>query len=358
MTVDEDVRAASTLPAAVYTDPDLYSAQIERAFAPAWHLAPAPPAAPRAAEPWTLMPGSLDEPLVWTRDENGGLHCLSNVCTHRAARVVDRVSCGPVLRCRYHGRRFTLDGRFLSMPEFETASGFPAPSDDLLSLATGRWGPLTFVTLGADVAFDEWIGPVRARIDALGPETWQPDAEAARDYDVRAHWALYCDNYLEGFHIPFVHQALAAAIEYGSYRTETWPHGSLQIAIAREGEPAFDLPAGHPDFGERIAGYYVWLFPNLMLNFYPWGLSVNVVEPVAIDRTRVRFLCWVADAAFRGRGAGGDLHGVELEDEEVVESVQIGVRSRLYDRGRFSPTRETGVHHFHRILARTLGSSG
>jgi len=36
--------------------------------------------------------------------------------------------------------------------------------------------------------------------------------------------------------------------------------------------------------------------------------------------------------------------------------VQRGVRSRLYDRGRYSPTRETGVHHFHRLLAEFLSA--
>jgi choline monooxygenase len=68
----------------------------------------------------------------------------------------------------------------------------------------------------------------------------------------------------------------------------------------------------------------------------------------------VRYLSWVWDQARRGAGAGADLHRVELEDEEVVQSVQRGVRSRLYRRGRFSPTREAGVHHFHRMLARWL----
>jgi choline monooxygenase len=43
---------------------------------------------------------------------------------------------------------------------------------------------------------------------------------------------------------------------------------------------------------------------------------------------------------------------VEMEDEEVVEAVQKGVRSRLYDRGRYSPRREVGTHHFHCLLAR------
>ena len=39
---------------------------------------------------------------------------------------------------------------------------------------------------------------------------------------------------------------------------------------------------------------------------------------------------------------------------DIVEQVQRGVRSRLYDRGRYSPVREQGLHHFHRLLTRLL----
>ena len=87
-----------------------------------------------------------------------------------------------------------------------------------------------------------------------------------------------------------------------------------------------------------------------MLNFYPWGLSVNRVCPEAVDRTRVEFRSYVLDESKLGAGAGGALHQVELEDEAVVAAVQRGVRSRFYKHGRYSPTRERGTHHFHRLL--------
>ena len=35
-----------------------------------------------------------------------------------------------------------------------------------------------------------------------------------------------------------------------------------------------------------MAAFYFWLFPNLMLNFYPWGLSVNIVYPTGPTRAR------------------------------------------------------------------------
>jgi choline monooxygenase len=175
---------------------------------------------------------------------------------------------------------------------------------------------------------------------------------------VRAHWALYCDNYLEGFHIPFVHASLADAVDYPSYRTELFEWGNVQIAEAAGGEDHLEPPPGHPEHGRRVAAWYFWLFPNLMLNVYPWGLSINLVQPQAVDRTRVRFLAWVWDAARLGGGASADLDRVEREDEVVVESVQRGVSGRLYQRGRYSPRRELGVHHFHCLLTAALGGEG
>lgn len=41
--------------------------------------------------------------------------------------------------------------------------------------------------------------------------------------------------------------------------------------------------------------------------------------------------------------------------EAVVELVQKGVGSRFYDRGRYSPGRETGTHHFHQLIAEAMG---
>ena len=138
------------------------------------------------------------------------------------------------------------------------------------------------------------------------------------------------------------------------YGYELQRYANLQFARARDGELAFDLPRSSPDFGERVAAYYYWVFPNLMLNFYPWGLSVNIVQPQGMARTRVLFRAYVWDAGKLGDGAGNGLDQVEMEDEEVVQQVQRGVQSRFYDRGRYSPSKERGVHHFHRLLCEFL----
>lgn len=355
--IDADIRRAWTPPAALYGDPTLYALQLERVFAPAWHalpeLAAADDVAPSHARPFALLPDSLHEPLLHAVDAAGAAHLLSNVCTHRGHRLCAAPVQGAQLRCRYHGRRFGLDGKLAAAPGFEGALSFPSPGDDLPRLPLERLGPVRFTSLQPEVEFAAAVSGAE-RLAPLLARAHRFDPAGAADYEVAAHWALYVDNYLEGFHIPFVHPELAGVLQPGAYRTELLPFGTLQTGFAAEGEPAFALPAEHPDAGARVAAYYLWLLPGTMLNLYPWGLSLNVVEPLGPSRTRVRFLPFVADASLRTQGAGGPLDLVEQQDEEVVEGVAEGLRARLYGRGRYAPEHEQGVHHFHRLLAARL----
>jgi choline monooxygenase len=355
-TIDEDIRRAATLPAQVYSDPRWFDWARERVFARSWHFVGDTDAVkiPGQTHPFVLLEGCLDEPLVFTRDRDDAVHCLSNVCTHRGTLVCEHAGVEPALRCRYHGRRFGLDGRFLSMPEFEAAQGFPSEADHLARIPFGTWGKFLFASLDPAVPLAELLAEIDARFGWLPLGEANFDPTRSRDYLVRANWALYCDNYLEGFHIPYVHAALAGALDYGEYRSELYPWANLQLGVASGGEDVFDLPRSSPDFGQKIAAYYYWVFPNTMLNVYPWGISVNVVRPLAPDRTKVSFLSYVWDPSRLDRGAGSGLDRVEREDEAVVESVQRGVRSRIYRRGRYSPAREQGVHHFHRLLEQAL----
>ncbi len=347
--VDADIARASTLPSAFYRDDAAWAAARERVFARSWQWLGGLDdiAAPRSLSPRELLPGLLDEPLLLARDGDGTLRCLSNVCTHRGNLLV-RESCrAGEIRCGYHSRRFDLAGRMTFMPEFEGARDFPSPADHLPEVALGTLAGFAFASLDPAAPFDAHAAPLAAGLAGMPVAALAHDPSRDRDFEVAAHWALYVENYLEGFHVPFVHRGLAEAIDYASYATALHGHASVQVARAKPGVPAFP---GDP----QVAAYYWWLFPNLMVNVYPWGLSINLVLPQSPERTRVAFRNYVWDAALLDRGAGASLDVVELEDERIVEAVQRGVRSRFYRQGRYSPSRERGVHHFHRLLAGAL----
>ncbi|HSB93360.1 MAG TPA: aromatic ring-hydroxylating dioxygenase subunit alpha [Flavitalea sp.] len=351
--VDPDIRKARTLHKSFYLDHSLFEQCRELIFLPSWQFLADKTLLARSCEPVVLLPGYLDEPVIVTRNNSGDLHCVSNVCTHRGNILVNESSNSTNIRCRYHGRLFRLDGQFVSMPEFSEVCDFPTEADNLRQFPVDRIGNLLFTSPG-NAVFSEYFGDMLQRISFLPLEEFRLDHSLSKTFEVNAHWALYCENYLEGFHIPFVHATLNAVIDYGNYTTELFSKSNLQLAIAKPGEPVFDLPESSIDFGKRVAAYYFFVFPNLMFNFYPWGLSLNIVEPVSESKTKVRFLTYMWKPELHDSGAGSGLHQVEMEDEEVVEAVQQGIRSRFYEHGRYSVTRETGTHHFHRLLSAAL----
>lgn len=330
--IDPDIRRAKTLPSSFYADERFFELSKDVIFSRTWHFTGTADGV-HNLKPVTLLEGFLDEPVLLS-ESDGEIKCLSNVCTHRGKILVDEPCFAGLIRCGYHGRRFSLDGSFLSMPEFDGVEDFPSPADDLRRVPVERWGGFLFASLSPAASLADFIGDAAAAID-IGSYS-NAKLTLRKDYEVNAHWALYCENYLEGFHIPYVHHSLNKIVDYGSYTTDTYRYSSVQTGYETDG---------------TLAGIYLFIFPNLMVNFYPWGISINVVRPVSPSRSVIEYFTYVSDESKLDAGAGADLERVEMEDEAVVESVQQGIRSRFYDRGRYSPAREQGTHHFHRLIA-------
>lgn len=351
--IDSDISLAETLPSEFYTDDKYFELSKKNIFERTWQYAGDTEVVkvPGQIFPFYLLENFIDEPLILSRDRSDRLHLLSNVCTHRGNILVEGSCIEKNIVCRYHGRRFDLDGKFLSMPEFNEVKNFPTKKDDLPEIPFNTWEKFLFASLNPAAPLHAFTGEMFSRMKWLPHEEFIFDPSRSRDYLVKAHWALYCENYLEGFHIPYVHNSLNAALDYSGYRTELFRYSNLQVGIAKGGEDCFDLPKDSPDYGQNISAYYFWIFPNMMFNFYPWGLSINVVRPLKPDLSKVSFLTYVYDENRLEKGAGAGLDKVEREDEAIVENVQRGIRSRSYDRGRYSVKRETGTHHFHSLIA-------
>lgn len=355
--VDADIAKAKTLHTDFYTDSAVFEQCREKIFASSWQFIGNDELVKEQGDvyPFTLLPDYLDEPLLLTKDKTDKLNILSNVCTHRGNIVSGKACKLNNLRCRYHGRLFGLDGKFASMPEFKEVKNFPSKDDDLPALEVFKWSNWLFTSVNPVYKPGLFFRDMIDRVSWLPLDQFKFYPELCRTFNVKANWALYCENYLEGFHIPFVHAGLNTVIDFGEYATELYfPYSSLQLGLAKTSQDCFDLPESSPDYGKNVAAYYFWVFPNMMFNFYPWGLSVNVVEPVSVDECRVRFQSYVWDESKLEKGAGSSLDKVEMEDEEIVENVQRGVKSRFYKHGRYSVTREQGTHHFHRILAQFI----
>ncbi len=344
-----DIREARTLPSRFYYDEKLFN--VSKSAFNGWQFAlHSSQFQSQNVHPIEHIESITGESIVIVKGEQ--VNCLSNICTHRGMRLIEEGCSKKSFRCKYHGRTFDIGGKFRSMPEFEGTIGFPSVEDNLHNFPMAVWDGLHFTSQENDKPVP-WA-EIESRIGFLNIDSFVHDPSRDRDHSVSANWMLYVDNYLEGFHIPFVHPELNQALDYSGYITETFDGGVLQIGKAMEGDVKFDLPKNHPDFGRDIAAYYLWLFPNMMFNFYPWGLSLNIVVPVSPTETRVLYRGYVADKELAARGAGAIVDTVEEQDQHIVEAIQKNMRSSVYDRGRYSPSMEKGVHHFHRMMSRVF----
>jgi len=83
-------------------------------------------------------------------------------------------------------------------------------------------------------------------------------------------------------------------------------------------------------------------------------LSLNIVIPLELNKTRIRYITYVGDQS-RLQSTPPDLVvKTELEDHAIVQQVQKGIQSRIYKRGRYSPEWEKNVYHFHGLLNKFL----
>jgi choline monooxygenase len=348
---EPDLARASTLPSRWYVDPAMLASERASVFARTWQ---AVGHAERVAAPGSYFGCDIaGEPVLVARAANGSLGAFSNVCRHRGAELCTGVGAGNVIRCPYHGWTYTLDGALHGAPEFEGVADWNREDVRLPRFCAEVWGPYIFVCQDAEAPpLAEVLGKIPEEAAKIGCRMDQLRFAYRRDYTIECNWKIYVDNYLEGYHLPAAHPSLFRELDYAQYRVETFRYYSAQIAPirARDGSPRrYQFADAAND------ALYYWIFPNYMLNVYPDNMSANIIVPLGPEKTLTIFE-WFAYGDAGVEQATIDFSDeIQQEDIRICESVQRGLRSRHYDRGRFSVKRENGVHHFHGLLAEYLG---
>lgn len=291
------------------------------------------------------------EPVIVVRGADDALRGFFNVCRHRGGPLATEAGCGRVLKCRYHGWTYTLEGTLRGVPQWDRVELFDRRDYGLLPVRVETWQGLVFVNLDAEAP------PLAATFEEIEPRTAPLGLSALHHaartvYDVRSNWKVYVENFLEGYHVPIVHPELLRLYDYTRYETDVHRAFTLQRSPLETTDHAY-APGG----GEAL---YYCVFPNFMLNVLPGRLQTNVVVPTGPESCRVIFDYFYDDVESEaGRARAADdmafADEVQAEDIEICEHAQRGLASRAYDRGRFSVRFEAGVHWFQRRLGEAYG---
>ena len=347
------IERASTPPASWYTDPQFLELERDRVLRRSWQ--PVGRVEQLAAAGDYTAGRVAGEPYVVLRDTQGDLRAFFNVCRHHASCLVDGQGNARQLVCPYHGWTYDLDGRLRTAPQLGGVEEFDRNQFGLVPMDVAAWGPLIFVRPAkGGPALEEQLRPLAGRIDFGGLQF----VKRVR-YELNCNWKVFVDNYLDGgYHVDHLHGGLASQLALDSYRTEVAGRISIQSCEAGSTEDAH----GSADFAERLAGgaVYAFVYPNFMINRYGPMMDTNWVLPLGPDRTLTVFDYYfdgslVADRAFIGRSLEAS-DRVQQEDIAVCESVQRGLLSSSFDRGRYAPSLEQAAHRFHCLLTEDLRS--
>ena len=115
---------ARTLPASLYTSPEVLRLEQEGLFAKMWLCVGREADIPTAGDYFTHQIGG--ESVIVVRGGDGAVRAFYNVCRHRGARLLD-AACGKGLSrvvCPYHAWTYRLDGTLAQVPRMD--EGFAA----------------------------------------------------------------------------------------------------------------------------------------------------------------------------------------------------------------------------------------
>src|SRR5205809_233114 len=109
----------------VYTDAEVFAAELERIFERTWVYAGHESELPATGDYKTILVGT--QPVILSRHEDGKVHALYNRCRHRGA-VVCRQERGHsnFFRCRYHNWVYANNGDLIGMSQ---STGYPDDFD-------------------------------------------------------------------------------------------------------------------------------------------------------------------------------------------------------------------------------------
>lgn len=352
-----------TLPAAYYTDPVMFRAEIERLYFGRWICAGRAERIPNPSD--FFLCDVAGESVIVTRSADGIIRAFFNVCRHRGTRMcmTPEGAFEGRIRCPYHGWTYGLDGALISAPHLEQP-GFSRADYPLRQVSVDTWEGHIFLNF-ADFASRN--RPLTAQLGDLNERfaAWRMHELRFHKrivYDVKANWKLIVQNYNECLHCPSVHPGLDPLTDYlgadNEPPTADYIGGSMGFRAGVEtmtcdGVRRRDYLPGLNEEQRKMVAYYA-IYPNLLLALHPDYMMTHLLWPKAVDQTEI--VCeWhfhpkeMAKPNFVANDAIEFWDQVNREDWRISEQSQLGIGSRAYTPGPFSK-REELLHAFDQMV--------
>lgn len=307
------------IPAHIYNDKEIFELEKERVFGRSWLFVAHESEVPEAGD--YVVRRVLEDSFIISRDENGEIRALFNMCLHRGMQVC-RAEMGNAshFRCPYHGWSYRNDGRIVGLPFHKEAyggeEGFKKKGQTLLPAPSlGIYNGLIFISLDPDAEpLEDFLGDFKFYMDYYtrqsadgielrGPQRWR----------VKANWKIGAENFAgDMYHTPQTHTSV---VEIGLFRepkAEKRKDGTTYWA-GNGGGTTYKLPEGTLEDRLRYVGY-----PNDMIARMKEQWSQEQLDVVGKDGFMVS-----AASVFPNMSFVHNWPRVEEDSDEVLPFISI-----------------------------------
>ena len=338
-----------TLPRASYLDAGEFQREYAAVFESGWVCVGR---SDTLTEPGDYLAIRLqDQSLLVVRAENGELGAFYNVCRHRGTELVPLKDPGPVsgqfsrsIVCPYHAWSYHLDGRLRGTPHLT----IDADGVSLYTMPLAEWGGFIFICLAPsyDIPLAQALGDGAARLQRYPLADLRVGHTIT--YDVEANWKVIVENYNECYHCGPIHPELCQivpAFKQGGGNGLDWddgvPHRDGANTFTASGTTA-RAPFSGLSNTEKTHHKGELFYPNLMLSLSMDHVAAFYLWPQDARRTRIQcdFLFHPDELSkpdFDGSDAIEFWDVVNQQDWSICESVQRGMRNKVFEHGYYAP---------------------
>jgi choline monooxygenase len=368
----DDPTNSFTPDARYYFDTAIYEGELQRIFQRNWlffcHHS-------QISEPGDYLCGDIAGQSVYVvRGKDGAIRGFFNVCQHRAHQLLGgsgRIK--NTIRCPYHSWTYDLEGNLRGAPRCESVLGFSRSEVKLKPIGVDIVGGFVFVNLDSLAEpLSKAVPDFGAKLQAMCPVAERLKFVKRQDFSIKANWKVVVENFLENYHSFYsgpAHGELSDLMDQSTYR---WTIEGKVIEFFGKGGSAEKLPYewhGDPGFSGREDGFQiVFLWPNVAFIVMPGAsmILVFLVNPAGAEATSEPLLYFgLEEHIDKGTEAAADWFNNRLgpEDIALVESVQRGLHSMGYRRGRLmvdpgqnEAWSEHFLHHFNSLNLQAMQS--
>jgi Rieske 2Fe-2S family protein len=338
------------LESSVYTDGERFEAEQRQLFAKLPVVVAPSAILPQDKQAFTH--DGFGVPLLVSRDGDGAIHVMANVCRHRGTRLVEspEVVSSKGIACPYHAWTYGPDGALKAVPRADCFPGLDKSEKTLLHFPAAETGGLIWFTRSEDADFE----PARALapdFDAFGLAGLH--LYRRHVHEVAANWKLIVDAFLESYHVQRLHAGTIANF-FADGITAADQVGPHQRAAV--GRADYLAQVDRDDWSQlrRAVTFTYFLFPSAILVVSPDYVNLLVVMPQSVGSSLVEDFMLIPEAPstpeteehwrkswdLLDRGTFGS------EDFRAAALCQRGLSSGLLDKVTLG-TLETGIAAFH-----------